>query len=269
PPWAGCHRSGGGAMNRVEVVGFPVDIIDVAGLRAWLAASLQPDGPCRHLVTLNPEYVMQARRDPGFAVAIRAADLVVADGVGVSKAASMLLAAQGRSSRVERIPGVEIVETIARMPGARVFLLGAGPGVAARAASRLEERHPGAIVAGVWDGGTAEARDDDESLRRIREAAANVVLVAYGASGQVAWVVRNQRALGEAGVRLAIGVGGAFDFISGEVARAPEFVRRLGLEWLYRLVREPWRWRRQLVLPGFALLALREIAGARITARRS
>jgi N-acetylglucosaminyldiphosphoundecaprenol N-acetyl-beta-D-mannosaminyltransferase len=211
---------------------------------------------------------MHARRDPAFAKAIREADLVVADGVGVSMAASFLLATQGSGERVERIPGVEIVEMIAGTPGTRLFLLGAGPGVAARAAARLTEEHPDAIVAGVWDGGTAGAADDAESMRRIVDSGANVVLVAYGAAGQVGWIVRNQAALGEAGIRLAVGVGGAFDFISGEVTRAPGFVRRLGLEWLYRLMREPWRWRRQLVLPRFAILALGEIMKTRLRMHR-
>jgi N-acetylglucosaminyldiphosphoundecaprenol N-acetyl-beta-D-mannosaminyltransferase len=101
-------------------------------------------------------------------------------------------------------------------------------------------------------------------LRRIRESGASVLLVAYGAPGQVHWIARNQDALAEAGVRLVAGIGGAIDFVSGTVPRAPGVVRRLGLEWAYRLVREPWRWRRQLVLPVFGLLVLRDVVRRRL-----
>jgi N-acetylglucosaminyldiphosphoundecaprenol N-acetyl-beta-D-mannosaminyltransferase len=97
------------------------------------------------------------------------------------------------------------------------------------------------------------AADDAATLSRIRGSGAKAVAVAYGAVGQVTWIARNRAALGEAGVRIAVGVGGAFDFLAGTAPRAPELLRRVGLEWLYRLVREPWRWRRQLVLPVFAL----------------
>ena len=99
--------------------------------------------------------------------------------------------------------------------------------------------------------------DDAESIARIREREANVVLVGYGAPAQVVWIRRNRDALAEAGVRIAIGVGGALDYLAGTAPRAPELARRLGLEWAYRLAREPWRWRRQLALPMFAYLVAR------------
>jgi len=247
---------------RLDLLGFPVDLVDRDALIAWLTTTLTTSPTCRHLVTLNPEYVMQARRDRAFATAIRAADLVVADGVGVAKAATWLRSARGNPGVVPRIPGVEIVELIASLPrevAGGIFLLGARAGIAEIAAAVLAERYPGVEICGAWDGGSPLAIHDEESRRRIAQSGARVVLVAYGASGQIGWIVRNQEALSAMGVRLAIGVGGAFDFISGEVTRAPGMVQRLGLEWLYRLVREPWRWRRQVVLPHFALLALLQV----------
>jgi N-acetylglucosaminyldiphosphoundecaprenol N-acetyl-beta-D-mannosaminyltransferase len=217
------------------------------------------DGRCCHLVTLNPEYVMEARRAPAFAVALRAADLVTADGIGVVVAARLLAGAS--ATGLGRVTGVEIVDWLAAESGPRdapLFLLGAGPGVAAEAADALRRRHPGARIAGWWAEGSALPKDDTETLVRVAESGARAVAVAYGAPGQVLWIARNQAALAEIGVTVAAGVGGAFDFIAGRVPRAPAIMRRFGLEWLYRLMREPWRWRRQAVLPVFSVLVLRE-----------
>ncbi len=240
-------------QHRVHVLGFPVDLIDAGEVRAWLRSALASEAiACRHLVTLNPEYVMAARRDPEFAAAIHHAELVVADGVGVTLAARAL-----DHARIERVTGVDIVEWLAAGnadAGTPLFLLGAAPGVAERAAAELGARFAGAKIAGSWGGGSAAPVHDAESRRRIAESGARAVAVAYGAPGQVTWIARNQRALAEAGVRVAIGVGGSLDYLSGAASRPPVIVRRLGLEWAFRLVREPWRWRRQTVLPKFAAL---------------
>lgn len=207
-------------------------------------------------MTLNPEYVMLARRDRAFREALRRADLVTADGIGIVLAARWLWPGAIRAHRLERITGVDLVEGLAELGDARVFLLGGSPGTATEAVARLSRRFPGFVPAGIWDGGSPDSVDDRASLARIGASDARVVLVAYGAPGQVLWIARNQDALAAHGVRLAIGVGGAFDFLAGAVPRAPRWMRLWGLEWLYRLVREPWRWRRQRVLPLFALKVL-------------
>ena len=244
---------------RLDLLGVPVDTHDQAAIDRWLRDVLADpgEGRCRHLVTLNPEYVVAARADEQFAALIRDADLVAADGIGVVLAARLIY-----NRRLPRVTGVALVEQIVAgsmeptTQAPPVFLLGAGPGVAAAAAARLAAREPAARIVGTWDGGSPRPEDDAEALARIGASGARIVFVAYGAEGQIAWIARNQPALGAAGVRLAVGVGGAFDFLSGRVTRAPDSVRRLGLEWLYRLAKEPWRWRRQLALPRFAVLAL-------------
>lgn len=212
-------------------------------------------GVCRHLVTLNPEYVMAAAHDDALRDTLRSADLAVPDGVGIVFAVRWLCLACPPRGTFDRVTGVDVTEMIARISadqGVPVFLLGAGPGVAESAARMLSEHYPGFALAGAWDAGTPRDADDQESHARIRGSAARVVLVAYGAPGQIHWIARNQDALADAGVNLVVGVGGALDFISGTVRRAPGWVRRMGFEWLYRLLQEPWRWRRQLVLPRFA-----------------
>jgi N-acetylglucosaminyldiphosphoundecaprenol N-acetyl-beta-D-mannosaminyltransferase len=126
--------------------------------------------------------------------------------------------------------------------------------VAESAAARLRARWRQAQIVGVW--AEATPNEDDEALRRIATSGARAVTVAFDAEGQVGWIDRNRDRLGAAGVRLAVGVGGSFDYLAGTAKRPPKFVRDLGLEWLWRLAREPWRWRRQLALPQFVSLVL-------------
>lgn len=254
--------------GRIWLLGIPVDRVDRDAARAWIhAALLADDGRCRHVVTLNPEYAIAARRDPGFGAAVRSGDLIVADGVGIVLAAR--LHARTERAGLGRVTGVELVEWLTADSGpldAPLFLLGAKPGVGAAAAARLQALRPHARIAGWWGDGSPSPIHDAATLERIRESGARTVVVAYGAQGQIAWIVRNRDALAAAGVRLAIGVGGALDYHAGVADLPPAIVRRAGFEWLWRLLREPWRWKRQLALPLFAALALRE-AGKRRAGR--
>jgi N-acetylglucosaminyldiphosphoundecaprenol N-acetyl-beta-D-mannosaminyltransferase len=244
-----------GRSERISILGVPLDNLDRETTRAAICRYLTDpwDGRCRQIVTLNPEYVMAARRDPVFAAAIAAADLITADGIGVLISARLLGGDGGKA--VSRVTGVDLVDWLAEDSGpyeAPLFLLGGREGVAGAAMLALQERHTGARIVGSWSGGTPSPADDEASLARIQSSGAKVVAVAYGAPGQVLWIARNQQALAAAGVRVAVGIGGVLDYLAGTAPLAPTLVRRLGLEWLYRLIREPWRWRRQMVLPMFA-----------------
>ncbi|MBC7226980.1 MAG: WecB/TagA/CpsF family glycosyltransferase [Thermoflexales bacterium] len=211
------------------------------------AAGWVKEGGAHQMATVNPEFVMAARRDPAFRAVLEGADLCLPDGVGITLAARYL----GRPLR-ERVAGVDLVEALAAraaQDGWRVFFLGAAPGVAGRAASVLAARYPGLTVAGTY-AGSPRREEEEEIVQRVREAGADVLLVAYGAPAQDLWLARN---LARTGAKVGVGVGGAFDYIAGVVPRAPRWMRRVGLEWLYRLIRQPWRWRRQRVLPLYAI----------------
>ncbi len=261
PPSSVPQSTGAPETSRVTVLGTWVDMLDERDVHARLRTALGDpwDGCCRHVATLNPEYVIAARRDPHFAAALGRADVVTADGIGVAVAARLHGAGLWNCFPA-RVTGVTVAEWLAAesCAGSPLFLLGGGEGVAEAAAVTLQRRFPGAVVAGTWAGGTPRPEDDAEALRRITESDARSLLVAYGAAGQVLWIDRNRAALALAGVRVAVGVGGAMDFLAGRAPRAPELLQRLGLEWLYRLLRQPWRWRRQTVLPQFAVLAILE-----------
>jgi N-acetylglucosaminyldiphosphoundecaprenol N-acetyl-beta-D-mannosaminyltransferase len=252
------------ARARIDILGIGLDLLTGSEAMAWLQSALSDpwDGQCRHIVTLNPEYVMAAHEDGAFRDAISRADLVTADGVGITVAAKLV-----HGAAVDRVTGVTLVDLLAAASGparAPMFLLGAGQGVADEAIARLTDRHPGLLSAGTWADGSAAPAHDGPALDRIAAGKARIVAVAYGAPGQVLWIDRNRERMAERGVRVAIGVGGALDYLSGAVEQPSPLAQRLGLEWLVRLVREPRRWRRQTVLPVFAFLVLVEAAQRRL-----
>ena len=237
-------------MDSIRVLGVRVDDLDTEATLDRIEELLAAGG--HHLVaTVNPEFVMLARRDPAFHRLLDSAALCLPDGWGVTWAARR----QGRSLAT-RVTGVDLIPALAERAaerGWRLFLLGAAPGVAESVAALLRAEHPALAIAGSH-AGVAGPEGDEESLRLIAAAHPDIVLVAYGAPRQELWIARNLAHL-EAGV--GIGVGGAFDYLSGSVRRAPAWMRRAGLEWLYRLLRQPWRARRMAVLPLFALEVLR------------
>lgn len=235
-------------MTQVRVLGVRVDCLDMQGTLERIETLVGAGGP--HLVaTVNPEFIMRARREPEFARVLESADLCLADGTGVVWAARR----QGCSIG-SPVTGTDLVPPLAALcakRGFRLFLLGAKPGVAAELASRLQTQHPELAVAA--HAGSPDPSGDDETLTLIRAHGAQVLLVAFGAPRQELWIARSKDRLG---IAVAIGVGGAFDYLTGRVPRAPMWMRRAGLEWLYRLVRQPWRVRRMAVLPVFAIKVL-------------
>ncbi len=245
-----------GPAPALRVLGVPIHDVTYEEALDWAAIWIG-EGTHHRIATVNPEFVMIAQRDPAFRAALEEASLCVPDGVGITLAARCL----GRPLR-ERVAGVDLVERLAvraAEEGWRVFLLGAAPGVAERAAAALTARNPGLIVCGTFAGSPAP-EEEKEISERVRRARADIVLVAYGAPAQDLWLVRN---LARTGAAVGIGVGGVLDYLAGVVRRAPRWVRRAGLEWLYRLIRQPWRYRRQMALPSFALQVLRSCLAPR------
>jgi N-acetylglucosaminyldiphosphoundecaprenol N-acetyl-beta-D-mannosaminyltransferase len=206
--------------------------------------------PCQQIVTVNTEFVMAAQQNTEFRQAINSAALVVADGIGVVWATHFV-----HAPAPERITGTDTLVALAKRcaeKGYRLYLLGSAPGVAEQAGVCLQTLAPGLQIAGTYAGSPAPA-EEDAILERIRTANADVLCVAYGAPAQDLWIHRN---LSRLPVAVAMGVGGAYDFLSGRQQRAPRAMQRMGLEWLYRLYREPWRWQRMLAIPRFIIQVL-------------
>ncbi len=240
-------RGNRGPCRRVKILGVYVDNVTVAEVLEAMDSFVAEGGP-HHIATVNVEYLMTARRDPEFAAVLRRTALNVPDSAGVLWAARWL----GCPLR-ERVTGSDGIYHIAGLcarRGYRLFLLGAAPGVAARAGGVLAARYPGLMVCGTFAGSPSPA-DDEVTVERVRRARPDVLLLAYPHAPQEKWLDRN---LARTGAAVGMGVGGAFDFVVGVQKRAPPWMRRSGLEWLYRLLRQPWRWRRMLALPQAAWL---------------
>lgn len=237
-------------LKTITILGVPVHNLGYSEALAQIGAMVEA-GRCHQVVTVNPEFLVIARSNPEFQRVLRSADLALADGVGLQLAAAL----QGRQF-VSRVPGSELIYRLAPLAAARgwrLFFLGAGPGIAARAADVLRASYPGLQI--EVNGADPTPEGSAEALAHIGAARPHILLVAYGAPTQDLWIARHKAA---AGVPVMIGVGGTLDFVAGVVTRPPHIYRRLGLEWLYRLWQQPWRWRRQLRLPLFVLLVLVE-----------
>ena len=242
--------------NAITILGCRLDTLDAdAATDAILDFARRGTGA--QVVTLGTEMVVHAQRDARYRDVVNACALSLCDTVG------LLAVARSRGAALrERVTGVELLERLcarAAGEGVSIFLLGGAPGVAQQAAEVLQARYPGLRVAGTRNG-YFKPEESHDVAQQIRGTGAQVLFAGMGFPRQEFWLADHLR---ETGCGAAIGVGGSFDVVSGKVERAPETWRKLGLEWLYRLIREPQRWRRQLALPQFVLL----IAGERVRSR--
>jgi N-acetylglucosaminyldiphosphoundecaprenol N-acetyl-beta-D-mannosaminyltransferase len=232
----------------LSILGVPIHDVDFNGACAQVAAWLDEPG-ARQIATVNPEFIMTARRDPAFAAALRHADLNVPDGVGVLWAARRL----GRPLR-ERVGGADLMLRLcerAAAAGWRVFLLGAGAGVAARAAEILTGRYPGLVTCGTHAGSPADGAATDITAR-IRAARPQLLFVAYGAPAQDLWLSRNLSDCLSSGIQFrVIGMGWRVIRLPDRCPEARAGVGAAGRAGVVVcLLRQPWRLRRQMALPA-------------------
>jgi len=264
-------RTAGAPPPAISILGTRVDDVTYAETLAlvagWIADGWAKTGA--HMVTTpNPEIVMLARRIPAYRALLGRAAINVPDGVGLLLAARL----RGKAFR-EHVRGTDLVLRLAALGAARGhrwYLLGAADGVARLAADQLQARYPGLTIAGAVPGSPHPA-DDPATWGLIRAAGpVDLILVAYGAPAQERWL---ERGLDPLQIPVGIGVGGVFNFLSGQVPRAPQWMQQFELEWLHRLIVQPWRWKRQLELPRFlglaALEAVRERSRPRTGHQRS
>ena len=236
--------------TRVLGVGFTVmtmqETVDAA--LSYLAADRGANGAAA-VYTPNPEVVMHARRDAAFMDVLERGELVIPDGIGVVYAMRM----NGVKVK-DRVPGCDLVQKLfAAMneTGQSVYFLGGSAASAATAAEKMAAAYPGLRIAGYHDG---YFKDDEETLiiEEIERVKPDLLLVGLGCPRQEKWIDAHR----QLPVKLMMGVGGSIDVMSGTVKRAPKFYQKMGLEWLYRLIKQPSRLGRQMILPKFMLTVI-------------
>ena len=233
---------------KINILGVAFDALTL-GEAEERADALLCSGAGGYIVTANPEIVLRCREDAAYAAAVNGAALVLADGVGDLCAARIL-----GTPLPGRVAGADLVpRLLARLAerGGSVCLYGARPGVAQRAGESLQSACPGLRIAGTENGYISDETALLEALEREKP---DLLLLGLGAPRQELWMAENRQRT----PAVMIGVGGLLDVFAGDIPRAPESWQRLGLEWLYRLLREPRRFKRVIRLPKILLLALRE-----------
>ena len=236
---------------KIEVLGVAFDDVTLEQA-AELGGKMLQEDRFHYVVTPNPEFILAAEKDESFRTVLNAADLVIPDGIGVIYSAKIL-----GTPLSERVPGIEfsakMLEKLNEM-GGRLFLLGAKPGVAEKAGENICARYPNIVLCGTQDG---YFRDEEDVILKVAAARPDLMFVCLGAPKQEKWMARWGQ---HSGAKLAIGLGGVLDVYAGNVERAPESWQKLGLEWAYRLKKEPQRFGRMARLP----LVLVKSAGVRV-----
>ncbi|MEP6756417.1 MAG: WecB/TagA/CpsF family glycosyltransferase, partial [Chthonomonadales bacterium] len=227
--------------DTVAILGVPIDKLDMQQVLAKIDRYVK-SRRFHQIATANSDFLLKAHQDPELRAVLRMSDMVVADGMPIVRSSKWL-----KSPLAERVTGADLVPLLASQAAAkgyRIFMLGAKQEVAERARKKLEADNPGLKIVGAISPPLTELvrMDNVPILRAIEEANPDILLVAFGNPKQEKWIHMHREILN---VPVCIGIGGTFDFIAGEIPRAPKWVQSIGMEWLYRLCQEPRRlWKR-------------------------
>ncbi len=236
----------GAIMEKVKLRGVNFTAGSLAEIAEYILSRIK-NGETTAVFTPNSEIVQLCIDDPSLYEVINSAEVIIPDGIGVIKAAKVL-----KLPITERVPGIEMGEHIISVADETmpVFFMGGKPGVAETAAEKLKEKYPALTVCGTHDGYFKKTGEENEAvIDEINNSGAKILFVCLGAPAQEKWIYENPEKL--QGIQLMMGLGGSLDVFSGNVERAPEFFCKMGLEWFYRLIKEPWRIGRMMNLPKF------------------
>lgn len=225
--------------EKINILGIKIDKIADTQTINHIESFLNSNNG-HYIITANPEIAVCAQKDHEFREIINNADLVLPDGIGLLFASKLV---SRKENLNERIQGIDLIYKIAKhfdnpAKKIRIFFLGSRGEGAKLAAQKIKKNFPNIEIAGFF-GGDADKEGDRIAVSIINQSKPNILFVAYGAPRQEKWIARNLKKMPT--VRLAIGVGGAFDMINGKIKRAPHWMRKTGLEWLWRFIKEPWR----------------------------
>ena len=231
-------------MKKVNVMKVPIHSITMEEAYRTAISFFEEEG-IKNIYTPNPEIVMLAQDNPTLMEALITADLVVPDGIGI------IIASKIKNLGInQRVAGIDLMDKILQYCGENgksFFILGGKPEITPLACKKIVDQYKGIKLAGYHHG--YFSNDDDEKIvEEINSSSPDVLFVCLGAPKQELWINKNKHQLN---CQIAMGVGGSVDIYAGTVKRAPVIYQKMGLEWFYRLAKEPWRFKRMLVLPKF------------------
>lgn len=231
-------------MKKLNIAGVKIHCVDFSKTILKIEDFIRLKKP-HQVITINPEFVVTAQKDKEFKNILNSADLALPDGIGVVLASKLL-----KGCVKERITGIDLIPEIVKLAqkkGFSIYFLGAEEDIAKKTVDILLKQYPKLKIAGAEAG----SPHDLDLVERIKRTKPDILFVAFGHPKQEKWIYKYKERLS---IPVSIGVGGAFDFISKKVPRAPLWIQKMGLEWLYRLIKEPKRWKRQLKLIMFIFL---------------
>ncbi|MFH1386610.1 MAG: WecB/TagA/CpsF family glycosyltransferase [bacterium] len=234
-------------MNHINLAGLEIDNVTLKEATNKVEVFIASGQP-HLLVTPNPEIIVSSQEDEELKEIINSADLRIPDGISMVVVSKLL-----GTPLKERVSGIDLMLEIIKLSarkGYKIFLLGSAPGIAASAAQKLVTKHPNLKIVGTLDG---YFKEDENIICKIKAVKPDILFVGLGGGRQEKWLHRN---LDELNIRVGMVIGGSLDVISGQKKRAPVIFQKLYIEWLYRLITEPGRWKRQLALPKFLYLTL-------------
>ena len=234
-------------MKKERILGVAVSDLSYSDLEKSIASDIE-NNKKSFIVAINPEKVLKARKDKELARLLDSADYPIADGIGV------VIASRLKKGNIKsRVTGIECMDMLCALSnknGYKIFMYGAKAEVLAKAKEELEKKYTDINIVGTVDG---YEQNNEKILSAVNESGADIIFVALGSPKQENWITANKEKLCP---KIYMGVGGSFDVISGNIKRAPKFMLKMGLEWLYRLLREPKRIFRQVKLLKFIFLVL-------------
>jgi len=234
--------------NRLNILGVGVDTYNMKDATDFLMSTMD-NGGLTSVYTPNSEIILHAYKNPDYCEVLNRAGLVTPDGIGVVYASKIL-----KHPLPERVSGFDLANELLKKCaplGKTLYLFGGKPGVAERAAKKITELYPGINIVGISDGYFDEEKEA-KIIEDINEKNPDILFVCLGFPKQECWIDAHK----DINAKIAMGIGGSLDVFAGEVKRAPKFFQKCGLEWFYRLVKQPSRFIRMLALPKFGLTVL-------------
>jgi len=234
--------------NVVKVLDIPISILDLPQSINVIKNAINNNDKL-HIITVNAEIIMLSRKDIDFKNILISSKLNIPDGSGV------VWALRRKKTKVNKLAGIDLVENcVKHLTNSRIFLLGSQEEVISKAFENLTNKYKNNNLIG-YRNGFFDEKDENDIIKQINDLNIDILFVGLGVPKQEKWIRKN---IDKINAKVFIGVGGSFDVFSGKIKRAPKIMINLHLEWLYRLYKEPWRWKRMLALPHFVYTVLKE-----------